>query len=129
MKSYLVSRQIELTEMECKTCGILYALPEAVRAERKSSGAVWYCPNGHQWWYKESEADRYRNLYEQERQRAANWRDEYQVERAAHSTTKGQMTKLKNRVANGVCPVCHRTFVALGRHMHTKHPDYGLSQP
>jgi hypothetical protein len=37
---------------------------------------------------------------------------------------KGKHTQLKKRVANGVCPCCHRSFVALRRHIETKHPEF-----
>jgi hypothetical protein len=38
------------------------------------------------------------------------------------------VTKLKQRVANGVCPCCHRSFVNLHRHMAGQHPDYTKEQ-
>ena len=37
---------------------------------------------------------------------------------------KGQVTRIKKRVANGVCPCCNRTFKDLAAHMSTQHPDY-----
>jgi len=40
------------------------------------------------------------------------------------SAQKGVTTRIKNRVANGVCPCCKRSFTDLRRHMETKHPKY-----
>lgn len=37
---------------------------------------------------------------------------------------KGHTTRIKNRIAAGVCPCCNRTFKNLARHMGNKHPDY-----
>lgn len=45
-------------------------------------------------------------------------------ERRAHAATKGQLTKTKKRIANGVCPCCNRSFANLERHMAGQHPDY-----
>lgn len=38
--------------------------------------------------------------------------------------TKGVVTRTRNRIANGVCPCCDRSFTNLQRHMASKHPDY-----
>ncbi|WP_165394478.1 helix-turn-helix domain-containing protein [Pseudoxanthomonas winnipegensis] len=32
---------------------------------------------------------------------------------------------MRQRVMNGVCPCCNRTFENLRRHMHDKHPEFG----
>ena len=37
---------------------------------------------------------------------------------------RGVVTRTKNRVGNGVCPCCNRTFANLMRHMHDQHPGY-----
>jgi hypothetical protein len=40
---------------------------------------------------------------------------------------RGQTTKARNqleRVGNGVCPCCTRSFTNLRRHMATKHPGF-----
>ena len=37
---------------------------------------------------------------------------------------KAAKTRIKNRIANGVCPCCRRSFQNLHRHMLNKHPDY-----
>ena len=40
---------------------------------------------------------------------------------------KAAKTRIKNRIANGVCPCCQRSFKDLHRHMQNKHPDYVTS--
>lgn len=43
-----------------------------------------------------------------------------------HAAARGQVTRLKRRAANGVCPCCTRTFADLKRHMANQHPDFTL---
>jgi len=47
------------------------------------------------------------------------------VTKRQKAAAKGQLTKTKRRVANGVCPCCNRTFADLSAHMHGQHPEYG----
>ncbi len=52
-----------------------------------------------------------------------------QREKTRHKTRqlaaqKGVTTRIKNRIGNGVCPCCKRTFTNLARHMKGQHPDY-----
>ena len=56
---------------------------------------------------------------------------ERQAGEAKHATrrmaaAKGELTKMKKRVGNGVCPCCNRQFVNLQRHMATQHPGYAV---
>jgi cytochrome c553 len=61
--------QIEITkgftQKTCGTCGVIHFIPDELEQEAKSTGQTWYCPNGHGRSYKESEADKYKRLYEQ----------------------------------------------------------------
>lgn len=59
-----------------------------------------------------------------ERRRADRMRDEKEAAERRVSAAKGQVTKLKNRTAAGVCPCCTRSFENLKRHMATKHPAF-----
>lgn len=40
---------------------------------------------------------------------------------------RGATKRIKNRVGNGVCPCCTRSFANLRGHMATKHPGYSKS--
>jgi len=60
-----------------------------------------------EWWRKDAEAKA----------------ESLQVERNHSKAIRGELTKLKKRVTNGVCPCCHRSFQNLRRHMATKHPN------
>lgn len=104
-----------LVTVEC-VCGIAYAIPAELHksALRDKSKHTLWCPLGHQWHYSgKTDAEK---LQAAEAQLVAA-RDQLDAERKAHARTR-------KRVANGVCPCCHRSFVNVKRHMENKHPDY-----
>jgi hypothetical protein len=117
----------------CATCCIAFAIPQSLseRWERGDRSDV-YCPNGHVNVLVHTEAARLRDELTREKHRTEQARAdaEYQSKRRAFaerraSAARGQVTKIKNRVKNGVCPVCNRTFGDLARHMHGQHPHFG----
>lgn len=109
----------------CAECGIEFAAPSSYVKNRREDHKSFFCPNGHSLSYKgKSEVDRLRELLAS-KERDIEWQRSCR-ERAEKyaSAMKGQVTKIKNRVGNGVCPCCNRSFTNLQRHMHTKHPDF-----
>lgn len=59
---------------------------------------------------------------------AVVWLEQHGQSLQLASYARGQLTKLKRRVSNGVCPCCNRSFADLHRHMTEKHPDYLTSE-
>jgi len=115
----------EFTVIHCGRCGGSYALDEGVRSNHQEYGTSWNCPYCKtSWGYHESEADELRKQLEKERKKTK--RAEWERTNAENSlrTQKGVNTKLKNRVKEGVCPCCHRTFKQLAAHMKNKHPGF-----
>jgi hypothetical protein len=115
------------TVIDCCNCGALFAVPDQVNEELVRTGRRFYCPNGHSQSYTESTKAQLRKAKDAlAREQARN--DQLRAERDASdrraSAAKGQVTKIRNRVARGVCPCCNRTFADLAAHMATKHPDY-----
>lgn len=106
-------------------CGIVFAVPSWWESKRRDDHTVWYCPNGHEQHFNSASATELlrKALVAKDAQldqvRAARARAE---RRAA--AARGQVTKIRNRIANGVCPCCNRSFQNLRRHMATKHPHY-----
>jgi hypothetical protein len=112
----------------CTECGVEYGMTEDFSANRLRDRRGFYCLNGHTQHYQgksdavklaETQAEKLRleSVVEFERKRR----------RTAETTTKRERTRRKNvekRVANGVCAWCHRHFVDLDRHVHTKHPEH-----
>lgn len=140
-RALTMTETVELVTEECCTCGVLFAMAAAFRQQcidqprgsAKPKG--FYCPAGHvQYYIGKSAAQRLREEQQRAealRQRLASRDEDLRAERAGHTVTKGQLTKTRNRlrsterrVANGVCPCCHRTFRQLARHMAGQHPEY-----
>ena len=118
-------------EMECVNCFVVFGVPFGFIAKRRQDKQSFYCPNGHSMSYRESALDRERRERQRLEQQIAQRDDEIRRQRemreAAERTAsarKGQITKLKNRAAAGVCPCCNRTFQNLARHMNSQHPKY-----
>ncbi len=121
----------------CAECGISFAAPERFMDARRDDHKTYYCPSGHSLWFPQAsdaekaqaEAEKYKRLWKDEQRYSAGVLNERNAAQKQLSASKGQMTKLKNRVANGVCPVCKRTFSPLSEHMHMEHPEYTEEEP
>jgi hypothetical protein len=129
---------IAAIEITC-WCSIHFVIPKSLynyyqRKNAKAHGSYeLHCPVGHTMIpakanaatdaLKRQLADKERQL-QWERERATAQRA--RADRAEHRdrARKGVVTKLKKRIANGVCPCCHRTFTNVARHMKGQHPDW-----
>lgn len=117
----------------CITCGVTYTFPKRVWDNHRQNGGYHTCCNGHlQGWSKSgSETDRLRLERDRLKQQIAQKDDEIQLERdranrlkRSRAAMQGQVTRIKRRAKNGVCPCCNRSFKNLARHMKTKHPNF-----
>jgi len=122
-----------LEPVECGVigCGIYFGISPALHRKMRDEGVHVHCPNGHNISYTESEVDKLKKRLARETHAAEQARADrdYHYKRAEHQerrarVLKGHHTRLKRRVAHGVCPCCKRTFANLSRHMGTKHPAY-----
>lgn len=119
---------------KCWKCKCQILLPdELFHAAKASSKIEIFCGYGHSGVFRDgpTEADKLRQERDRLAQRIAERDDEVkrQRERAEaaerrSAAARGQVTKIKNRVGNGVCPCCNRTFDNLARHMHSQHPTF-----
>lgn len=112
-------------------CGMRYAIPKTLhdfvhgQFEDGRPQTDIFCPLGHKWTFAgESAVAKERRRVERLERQLACRDEDLRAERASHSATKGQMTKLKNRAKAGVCPCCKRSFVQLARHMESQHPEF-----
>jgi len=133
MRGMTIQETTEFVVEECGECGIQFAMPQQFRRKRLNDHSLpFWCPNGCRLFYiGKTAAEKERERARQLERHIANQDEVIRSEKAAHtvtkrklSTTKGQLTKTRKRVANGVCPCCHRTFAQLQRHMKGQHPDY-----
>ena len=120
-------------------CGIAMALPQDlytyISRDRSRSG---YCPLGHQWVVGDAENDRLKREAEEAKRQARYARASrdaaYDQARAAERSAaayKGHATRLRNRIANGVCPVsgCRRHFDNVQAHIEGQHPEWAAEHP
>ena len=61
---------------------------------------------------------------QRERQRHDQTRADRDHIEAKRRGEKAAKTRIKNRIAAGVCPCCNRTFQNLAKHMAGQHPDF-----
>jgi hypothetical protein len=98
---------------------------------KADSGKWFYCSNGHKQHFSDSETDQLRRERDRLKQTVARL-EEYNQNKnerigaleKSNAATRGVVTRIKNRVSNGVCPCCNRTFTNLHNHMAAKHPNY-----
>lgn len=104
-------------------CGIHHAIPSELRKQQeKHKDFAVYCPLGHRYVIAgETEAEKYRRLYESTRDRETAVRAALDQTQRSLSATRGVLTKTRKRIGNGVCPECRRHFVNVDRHMATQH--------
>lgn len=118
---------------ECPVCSVDYGLGEVFLKQRREDHATWYCPNGHPSWFPPGtseaekaikERDAARELARREAQRRQRAEQEARTAEYQRRAAKGQLTKLRNRIANGVCPCCNRSFANVRRHIADQHPEF-----
>jgi len=121
---------IQLVTIQCGVCNIMFAMPDSLdRRARENHSIFFWCPNGDKVHYLgKTTVEELREKLEKEARDNAYWRSrtasaEGEAERNANSlrTTKGHLTRLKNRAERGVCIHCNRSFASLSRHMESKH--------
>lgn len=118
-----------LSTETCCNCGMLFAMPKKIQERLRNDGKTFYCPAGHQQHYVgPTAADKLREENERQRQmlEAAQSRAST-AEQSLSQVTKAHR-RMRDRVANGVCPCCNRSFGNLRDHMKSEHPDFGTSK-
>jgi len=119
---------LEMVVEACCNCGIPFAMTSTFDAERRLDHKTFYCPSGHGQVYKENETERKLRLAEERLSSERGWSsqlsDRLAVSERRLSATRGVVTRQRNRAAAGLCPCCNRHFVAMERHMKSKHPEY-----
>lgn len=125
-----------LSMLTCGECAIPFAIPVDLHKDMKKTGRRFWCPNGHGISYGESENDRLKARLESAQRGLAYMTtsrdaalDQAQTAELRRRAAKGQLTKIRNRVGNGVCPCCNRSFANLARHMAGQHPGYADADP
>jgi hypothetical protein len=113
-----------LTIINCGKCQIRFAIPESMYDHLRQTGETWWCPNGHPRGFRESENAKLKKSLAAARSRATHLADQLQATELSRRATKGHLTRIRNRIANGVCPWCQRSFTNVRAHVTSQHPDY-----
>lgn len=117
---------------ECIECGIQFAITERYQQLRSGDHKLFYCPNRHGQFYPgKSDEEKLkeqlrREKLERESAEASKDLAWVRADKAIRSqrASKGHLTRIKNRISEGVCPCCNRQFPNLQSHMKIKHPKY-----
>jgi septal ring factor EnvC (AmiA/AmiB activator) len=119
--------------ISCCECKEQIWMEEAHEVVLRRTQQLWHCLWGHAQHFPkgQSEAEKLRQERDRLKQQTAQLQDEIgeawahvDAEKRRAAAARGQVTKLKKRAANGVCPCCNRTFANLQRHMATKHAGF-----
>lgn len=125
MRGTLLTTTETLITETCCNCAVLFAIPKYLQDQLRDSHDKFYCPNGHgQSYLSKSDAELANERADRLAAQVKMVGQRLERERKSHSATKGKVTKLKNRIANGVCPCCNRTFANVARHMASQHPEF-----
>jgi hypothetical protein len=116
---------------ECCNCHITFAMPSDLQRRLREEGGDFHCPLGHSQHYTTTDIQRLTEKLAREERRRRNAetraraaQDQAQAAEYRTRAYKGQVTRIRKRVGNGVCPCCNRTFADLGRHMAGQHPEF-----
>jgi len=119
----------------CPNCHVVHGIPNDMATKMRERGGEAHCPNGHRWFFTETEKQQLEKQLARERaahDQTRSARDEQARRRAMAerrcAAARGQVTKIRNRVGNGICPCCNRSFENLHRHMQAKHPAWKKSE-
>lgn len=132
-----ITKTVQFETIECPTCHLMYAVSQVWVTERRRDHKNFWCPNGHRGIHfsGESDLERAQRLQEQAersarfaRASATAARDQARAAERSAAAYKGHLTRARNRIRNGVCPVagCRRHFDNVQAHIASEHPAFDL---
>lgn len=129
--SFIRTTTYETITCPSQGCGVQFAITASFASLRRDDQRSFRCPWGHTMSYGENDLDRERKrttrLQAQLDQAKAEVRTQRESRQSADRSAaayKGHLTRIKNRIAAGVCPCCRRPFAAVMRHMRGQHPEF-----
>ena len=119
----MLTDTLTFTILTCANCGVSFAITQSYAKHRRGDRRSFYCPNKHEQWFPgETDDAKIKRLTSRERHLS----DQLEASGRSNSALKGVVTRKTNqldRVQNGVCPHCDRSFQNLRAHMKTKHGE------
>jgi len=138
VSGYVDGQVITMYVGDCHECGVIYGITTQYEARRREDGKNFYCPNGHRGAFGKGELAEAKRLQAmaEGRARSAQIRATaaYDQARAAERSARafrGQVTRMKNKITAGVCPVgnCRRHFDNVQAHVLTEHKSWAHEHP
>jgi len=138
INGWIAAGQVNLYVLDCSNCGVIFAITTDYEDRRRNDGKGFHCPNGHTCIWHESETDRQRKRADQAesalkftRVSRDAWRDQAGAAERSKAAYRGHLTRMRNRIAAGVCPVqgCRRNFANVKAHVATQHPQWAHEHP
>jgi hypothetical protein len=138
MASNVIGGSVTMVEETCCSCFMHFAMDRVYFDKLQEDGREFYCPQGHRQWYSESKIRKLQRERDEATKRAETaakrlaWAEKGLVNaygqledvKKEKAAIKGQLTKTRKRISQGVCPCCHRQIVDMQRHMSSKHPEF-----
>lgn len=113
----------------CCNCHMQFAMPAEYQKARRNDRKTFHCPAGHPQHYTGlSEEQKLRDELERQRQQTDAAKARAATAEADRQRATKAHNKMRQRVANGVCPCCNRTFQNLLNHMRSEHPEFTAKQ-
>lgn len=116
-----------LVVVHCCACGVPFGMSQGMHDTRRNDHQSFYCPAGHrQFFPAKSVEERLRQRLAVAEDSERFYRQQAATARRSAAAQKGQVTRIRNLIAKGVCPVpgCRRNFTNVRDHMATVHPDF-----
>lgn len=116
-----------LTVYYCGSCSSPFGVP-TTRANRgeEYGGKVWCSVCGFCMSWGAGEIEKLRAQLAREEGKVATARMEAKHAEDRRRAEKAAKTRLKNRIAKGICPCCKRHFANVHRHITSQHPEFVL---
>lgn len=112
--------------IHCCKCNAPFMMTQEANDRYLKNHKSFYCPycGNEQYYLSDSKEDILKKKLEAAERGAELARRQRDSANNRARAEKAAKTRIKNRIKNGVCPCCNRTFLDLQRHMISKHPNY-----
>ncbi len=117
---------IRMVTEECCECGTNFAMTQDLQSKFLRSRKSFFCPNGHSQHYIEKTVEqKLKDQLVKKTRRINSLNSNVNNLKKQKNKVVKQYNHVRNRIKNGVCPCCNRTFTNLLNHMETQHPEFG----
>jgi hypothetical protein len=89
--------EIEMEQLVC-SCGVLYAIPKRLNAQKRKDGTAFFCPQGHAQSYEDSGARKAREAFDAEKAKTAAAQAELALCRMELKKAEGALKPLREHL-------------------------------